>query len=381
MLNTVKYLNQHGLQSLIDTYSINVTYNEDCSEMILNYDQLESPKSHPIVKECRSLTLDTKTFEVVGRAFDRFFNYGEVDGVVDVSDGDWLKLEKCDGSLIKIYYSFNHDKWVLTSRGSFADSTMLLFPAITLKERIFRDVGFMADDEDLDDAQYNLDTFGSDILNETKTYIFEYVGFHNPHVQRYTKNELVLTGVRDNESGEYYTYDEMVETVEEFKEFHRDLNIRVCDASLVSDMNDVVEAAKELPNLEEGYVVWNQTTGARYKVKNPAYLQMSKLRNNGIFVPRRIVGLALLGNAGELLSYFPEFEPVFKPHIERVDALLHELHEVWDKSKHIEDKKTFALTIKDCKLKAILFEAKKWKISPKEVMKKMDVERLSEMFL
>jgi hypothetical protein len=51
-------------------------YHED-GIVILNYDQIESPKSHPIVIECRSLILNIYTLGVVSRKFDRFFNHGE----------------------------------------------------------------------------------------------------------------------------------------------------------------------------------------------------------------------------------------------------------------------------------------------------------------
>lgn len=45
--------------------------------VILNYNQIESPKRNSIVRECRGLVLEVGTWNVVARSFQRFFNFGE----------------------------------------------------------------------------------------------------------------------------------------------------------------------------------------------------------------------------------------------------------------------------------------------------------------
>ena len=58
-----KYLREHGLQKLQDEFAIKVkVYDEGL--IVLNYNQIESIKSHPITVECRALILD-KEFNVV----------------------------------------------------------------------------------------------------------------------------------------------------------------------------------------------------------------------------------------------------------------------------------------------------------------------------
>lgn len=65
-----------AIEELTKEFAIKVRqYDEGL--LVLNYDQIESPKSHPIVMECRALILDTD-FNVVSRAFDRFFNIHEI---------------------------------------------------------------------------------------------------------------------------------------------------------------------------------------------------------------------------------------------------------------------------------------------------------------
>ena len=74
MLEVQKYLKEKGVEALKQEFSIIVKEAGDL--LVLNYNQIESPKTHPIVIECRSLILD-KQYNVVSRSFDRFFNLQE----------------------------------------------------------------------------------------------------------------------------------------------------------------------------------------------------------------------------------------------------------------------------------------------------------------
>lgn len=68
---------QGALNKLNEELAIRVATHEWLPLVILNYDQLDSPKTHPIVRECRGLVLEMETWKVVARAFERFFNLGE----------------------------------------------------------------------------------------------------------------------------------------------------------------------------------------------------------------------------------------------------------------------------------------------------------------
>jgi hypothetical protein len=63
----------------------------------LSYDQLESPKGHPIVRECRGLILNSAdNWAVVAYPFNRFSNFGETWG--DTIDWTSIRVqEKVDG--------------------------------------------------------------------------------------------------------------------------------------------------------------------------------------------------------------------------------------------------------------------------------------------
>jgi len=66
--------------------------------VILNYNQIESPKTHPIVQECRQLILRKNTWDIVFMSFQRFFNYGEnLEETKDFDFANAVALSKIDG--------------------------------------------------------------------------------------------------------------------------------------------------------------------------------------------------------------------------------------------------------------------------------------------
>ena len=78
MINLIKEYIESGnsFEDLKTEYSINV--NEFDNLICLNYDQIESPKSPNIVRQCRGIVLDKDTLEIVHYPFFRFFNLDEM---------------------------------------------------------------------------------------------------------------------------------------------------------------------------------------------------------------------------------------------------------------------------------------------------------------
>lgn len=106
-MKVLDYLNKYGLEKLVEEFSIKVSIDERFPDLrVLNYNQIDSPKNHPIVRECRSLVVkeesDSGTYSVVSRAFNRFFNQGENDVTFKLED--LTIYEKVDGSLISVFY-------------------------------------------------------------------------------------------------------------------------------------------------------------------------------------------------------------------------------------------------------------------------------------
>lgn len=79
-MKTLEFIKEHGLSALTEKLGIAVkpfiTPSGD-TLYLLDYNQIDSPKTDPIVCECRSLIIDSD-YNVVSRSFDRFFNYSEI---------------------------------------------------------------------------------------------------------------------------------------------------------------------------------------------------------------------------------------------------------------------------------------------------------------
>src|SRR6185436_4501314 len=65
-------------EELMAELGLRFAYHPTDPLVILNYDQIESPKTHSIVRECRSLVLEMGTWNCVSKSFNRFYNWGEV---------------------------------------------------------------------------------------------------------------------------------------------------------------------------------------------------------------------------------------------------------------------------------------------------------------
>ena len=156
-MKTLKYIEQHGLEKTISDFNLISKTNGDL--VMLNYNQIDSPKTNEIVKECRSLIID-KNLNVVSRSFDRFFNLGENNTEIV----DWTKVkfyEKIDGSLIKIY---NHNNtWHISTKGTlFGDSNVGVYD-LTFKDMVLNGLGFT--------KEYDFQNYCNDNFYNTYTSI------------------------------------------------------------------------------------------------------------------------------------------------------------------------------------------------------------------
>ena len=146
MMKVQEFLKEHkDVNKLNEQFGIIVKDYPEQGLYVLNYDQIKSPKSDPIVMECRGLILDYD-FNVVSRAFDRFFNLGEAPDTQ--AHLDWSKAvvhDKVDGSLIKLY---NYKgEWHVSTRGTaFAESDCMGF-GITFEELILKASGVNTKEE------------------------------------------------------------------------------------------------------------------------------------------------------------------------------------------------------------------------------------------
>jgi T4 RnlA family RNA ligase len=336
-LNVQKYLRQNGLQALIDNYHVNAKDYPDNGLLVLNYDQIESPKNDPITNECRGLILHCKSFDVVSRSFDRFFNYGECGTNQSIDFSKCYVVEKCDGSLIKIYWY--NGEWHISTRGTaFAESGVNGFD-VTFSDLVARSLQL---------GSQTFQEFCTEFLDIDYTYIFEVCCMENRVVTKYDSDKLFILAKRNNETYEYEPLNGIEAALFAKPRQYQFDSIEHC-----------LETVKELPNLEEGYVLYDKFSGTPLcKIKSPAYVAAHALRGEGLN-PKRIAQLVLMNEVDEYLSVYPEDAEHFEATQVVYNQLMIDIRELWETSKHLVDQKQFALAVKDHGCSAVLFQAKK----------------------
>jgi hypothetical protein len=150
-------------------------------------------------------------------------------------------------------------------------------------------------------------------------YTFELVSPENRIVTPYAKRDLYLLTARDRDN--------------DFEEL--DSNQVFCQACAMgvktpsyhnfSDIAALVKMASNVEDLDEGFVCIDYTATdedgnyRRIKVKNPAYLAISHLKESSTSSLRALLQVVMMGEIDEILGYFPMFE---KP--------IRELEERWN---------------------------------------------------
>lgn len=219
-------------------YNKNVTFKFDWDNVTLN---------------ARGIVFEEATGKVIARPYKKFHNYSEIQSPEKLAilpkefhpnfDGEFMCLEKLDGSLAIVYHYKN--EWFVNTRGSFHSDQ-----AIFAKKWL--------------DA--NIDTSK---MNQNVTYLFEIIYPENKIVVDYGDKEgLVLTGIIDTQTGEEWFVDELsaeatrigVEMTEIFKFEH---------------LEDIFKARELLGNNKEGYVI-TYRNGYKFKLKGEAYCNLHR---------------------------------------------------------------------------------------------------------
>ena len=360
MMKVQEFVKANGFEALTaEPLNIKMREYPQFGLYMLNYDQIESPKSDPISMECRSLILNMHG-DVVSRSFDRFFNHGECpDFYADFDINRAQVFTKEDGSLIKVYFCHETARWEISTRSqAFAEGEHQL--GGTFRDYVLKAMNLT---EDQFQSVMNEVDFVYDI--DDCTFIMEYVGPSNRIVRQYAQDEMVMLSVRNNQTGEYLD----VDTVDNITTLMSNvpnipMNIRMVQTYVLDSFEAVIEAAKNLPCLEEGYVCFDPVSNKRVKLKNPSYTAIHHLRDNGTPSTKRIYTLVLENDHEEYLVSFNEDRPLFQPIIEDVESFKMMLTEVWEEVKSIADQKTFAMAVKDRRGSGFFFNAKKLKITP-----------------
>jgi hypothetical protein len=356
MLKVQEYLLAHGLEKLVEEFSVQVTDYPD--RVVLNYDQIKSPRFHLILDECRALILHKGTWKVMSRAFDRFYNVGEGEVWKQYNVAEAHIQQKLDGSIMSLYH--DGQKWcVATRKRAFAEGP-------TQYGRTFSEIFWGVLDPKLFD-------FGKDI-----TWIFELCGPENRVVTRYEKPTVYLLGGRNRQDGRELSGTELDNVASA-------TGIQRPQTYQAKTFDEVKALAESLPTLDEGFVlVWESPTGSHYrlKCKNSAYLAVAHMRDNGVISPKHIMRLVLKNEHLEYLSYFDEDRPLFDVVTKEFDQYLTNAKTVYEECRHLTVQKDFALAIQAKLIHktacGALFTARKTGAEVEPVVREMDPDKLAE---
>ena len=352
-MKVIEFIKQNGLEALTEQLAISVKKVDDL--LVLNYNQIDSPKTDPIVMECRSLILEAETLKVVSRSFDRFFNYGEGGKIwerdqvaIDTMDLiDWnraVAYEKVDGSLIKIYWY--KERWYISTKGTAYGESDCMGYGVTFQELVWKAIGVSNDDE-------FQNKMSECLFCEGCTYIFELTSVENRVVKRYEGYKLYFLAARQPVSGNYVCNEEkewFLDPVSGIDFIHYPKHYTF------SSPEECLRTARELKDLDEGYVIYQDGVPIA-KIKSPAYVAVHHIRGEGLN-PKRIMQLVLSGEQHEYLNYFPEDEVVIMPYVHAYIKLTDGIGDTYDDIKNIHDQKEFAILAQKYPFKAALFQAR-----------------------
>ena len=341
-LEVQKYLRSKSLDDL--KAELGIEFSEYQSLVVLNYSQIDSPKIHPIVSECRGLILEKDTWNIISYPFKRFFNYEEVQEQFDFEKS--VAIQKLDGSLISFFYY--NSQWLMATRGVIENASNVGFSNISFKDLFYETL-----------KRYNHNDF-----DKSFCYCFELTAPENRVVTMYDERELHLLTMR-----EIGSWAEL--SLPALKEQSKKLGI---DLPMIVDpiynKDEIISLAKNMATLQEGFVAINyscrDTDGIsfkRIKVKNPSYVAIHHLKDSAGRSLRSLVGLVLDNEQDEFLGYFPEFKPhidkvkdKFDEYLKTIDEDVKKVVSLFSLEKTKENRKAFAEIAVKTKNSELLFQ-------------------------
>lgn len=357
MLNVQKYLIEtNSLEKLKEEFGIE--YNVKDNLVILNYSQINSPKTNPIVLECRGTVLEIGSWDLVAKPFDRFFNLGEALELQKNFDWDSaVPQEKLDGSCIILFEYSN--KWYANTRGAWGTENKLINES-TWSDVVFGLIGGRINELSL----YNnkLKELGHKV-----TYVFELCSPWNKIVRMYSKPNLVLLAMIQSNKDYYTELDK--ETVDcKAKEFNFDRPTKF-NWTNKEDLHKKLEEITEKDKTFEGFVVVDRNNN-RVKIKSASYLSLAGMGQN-LFMYKNLIEWILKNEVDELLCYYPEAEKS----VEQLTIDINKIKQLTIKSYNLSGKtlvtqKDFAIAITKTNptpLAAMLFYIRKKTLDNEEI--------------
>ncbi len=261
-----------------------------------------------IVREARGIIIDLDSLEVVCWPFTKFGNWN--DPYVDKIDWASAKVqEKIDGSIVKCYFYGGEWHWASNAHIDAADAQI-----DGLTNHSF---------QDLIEWAVNYPEVQKVLSNTEDTYIFELTSPWNRVVIPQTKTLLTLTGIRNNKTGEEYTYNGTFNKPDEYP---------------LTSFEDCVKMLatfnKGTDIKHEGFVVVDKDFH-RIKIKTAEYFECHHVWNNGLGISKKRVVKMLMEEDADMIErvskVYPHAHPVIEHYkssivglTEKIQALMNE---------------------------------------------------------
>ena len=212
------------------------------------------PVGSAVRRECRGLIFDIGTGNLISRPYHKFFNVGEKEETqlnkINLYEPH-VVLEKLDGSMIRP---------ILTPEG-FRLATKAGITDVAMDAEVF-----------VADKPYYA-TFILKCLQKGTTPIFEWCSRKNRIVVDYPEDQLILTGMRYNDTGKYIDYQVM-------SDYATSWNIPVVKAVDGLAVQNIDLFVKQVREWDDGEgIVLRFDTGHMVKVKSDDYVLRHKSKD------------------------------------------------------------------------------------------------------
>lgn len=375
--NYLKSSNDLDFSNLKEKYGINHRRHSKYPNLVLfKYNQIESPFGEEIVRECRGIVLDEKDdWNVVSMAFKKFFNHGEG----HAAQLDWNSArvyEKLDGSLVSIYEYNGHWNVATTGTPDASGNIHGLSPdglyrprpssvEVPLPENFAK---YFWQVISLDHDFF----VGGPQTQEIKDYcfFFELMGPLNRVVVPHEHARAVLLGARNRKTLEEITPEEA--------NFLLEKSCEVVQSYPLNNFSDIIKTFQNIsPLSQEGYVVCDSKFN-RVKVKHPGYVAIHHAKDG--MTTKAFVEIARSGETSEVEAAFPELKNLINEARVRYETLKKQIQEDYDRLKHIEIQKDFAMEANKTKCPSALFTVRAKKFSSvQDFLVSMRVENLMQL--
>lgn len=310
--------------------NVNVTHKGDLSLFSYNVHAVIENEWTPFELMSRGLIINNVTGEIVARPFDKFFNWFEHGrtGKGHIK----LALEKMDGSLGILYR--DNGKYKIATRGKF-------------------------DGEQAEWAtKFLYENYPGLYVPEQYTLLFEIIYPENRIIVDYGNSyRLVLLAIRNRFTGEYQPFFSDGKELSVF-EFAHASGFSLPKVFNFNNIETIIEWTETLTENEEGCVIY-LSDGSLWKFKGYEYLKWHKAVS-GFNAFEAVYSALLDGDVSKVFGMFPNnlYDElnyaigVFEDFKSRIDNALYNIH----KSAPKNDRKSFALIVKDTEYAPLLFK-------------------------